>query len=336
MKSGSRSSEHPWAAAYRPAGLIIKLLVTAAALFFIYHRVLTAESELSFSAFFKGIQLNATMIVLLVLSGIMVVLNWGLEIVKWKVLVSSQFLLSWKRSVKGVLSGITFGLFTPNRIGELTGRVLTLEPQQRIDGALLSMVNGLSQTLATLTFGILGTSLLLQQFILVKIGFIPTMILQATVLLVLAFGLLLYYRIDVLSDVFLRMRFLQNYKQHIQVLRSIPASMLTKLYGLSLLRFTTFVAQYIVVFQFLMPGQPIREVLSASVMTLFSITLLPFVPVPDLLLRESFALGYFELYAFDPAGVSIVVFSVWLINVAAPSLIGAMILYTYRFFRGRS
>lgn len=248
-------------------------------------------------------------------------------------LVRVRYPISWRRSIKGVLSGITVGLFTPNRVGEFFGRVLVLDNGQRLEGAFLSMANGIAQTLATLSFGILGLILLLAEFSMSTLGFIPTLIIQTTLVVALLLGTILYYRIDLIQDILLRFERLRKYERQINVFSSLGSDVLTRLYLLSLVRFLTFIGQYIIVFYICMPGQGLLEVLSASILTLFSITLLPFVPIPDLLLRESFALGYFELYGFDPIGVSIVVFLVWGINIALPSVLGTITLFTYRFFK---
>ena len=318
---------------YRVLGLFLKSAISLAVILFIYQRFVSAERQLSVMAFLSGIQLNGSAVILAFAAGLFMALNWSMEVVKWKYLVSSQFELTWKRAAKGVLSGITFGLFTPNRVGEFFGRVLTLGDGQRIKGALLSMVNGIAQTVATLTFGVMGIVLFLFQFGPESLGWIPTIILQATVLLTLCLALILYYRIDLFSELLLRNPRLKKFSEQVQVFASLPNPLLSKIYLLSIVRFATFIVQYLIVFRALMPAQGMLEVLSASILTLFSITLLPFVPVPDLLLRESFALGYFELYQFDPVGVSIVVFVVWGINVALPSVIGAITLFTFRFFK---
>ncbi|NQV53469.1 MAG: hypothetical protein HQ500_09820 [Flavobacteriales bacterium] len=318
---------------YRVLGLVLKSLISLAVILFIYHRFVSAEQQLSVLAFLSGIQLNGGAVALSLAAALFMVLNWSMEVIKWKYLVSSQFDLPWKRAAKGVLSGITFGLFTPNRVGEFFGRVLTLGAGQRVKGALLSMVNGIAQTVATLTFGVLGILLFLYRFGPESLGWIPTIILQSTVLLTLGLAMILYYRIDLFTEFLLRIPRLGKYSEQIQVFASLSNDLLSKIYFLSIVRFATFIVQYLIVFRALMPGQGMLEVLSASILTLFSITLLPFVPVPDLLLRESFALGYFELYQFDPIGVSIVVFVVWGINVALPSVIGAITLFTFRFFK---
>jgi len=49
---------------------------------------------------------------------ILAFLNWGLEAKKWQVLIKNLEPLNYFVALKGVLSGVTLSLNTPNRMGE--------------------------------------------------------------------------------------------------------------------------------------------------------------------------------------------------------------------------
>ncbi|MEX2590199.1 MAG: hypothetical protein WD334_08335, partial [Chitinophagales bacterium] len=53
--------------------------------------------------------------------------NWILESLKWKMLMQRIEPLTFTNSFRSVLSGVTFTMFTPNRIGEYAGRFLFLK-----------------------------------------------------------------------------------------------------------------------------------------------------------------------------------------------------------------
>lgn len=78
-----------------------------------------------------------------------------MEAVKWKNACFS-FTKVLFQSYKSVLSGLTTGFFTPNRIGDPLGRVLFLEPENRPRGIVLSLVGVLGQSFATLFCGMLA------------------------------------------------------------------------------------------------------------------------------------------------------------------------------------
>lgn len=318
---------------YRVIGLSVKLLVSIAAVYYIAQRIQSAESELALGHFFQTILVSSQLPMVLFASVLLMMVNWSMEVVKWKVLIDTQFQVKWKTAFKGVISGVTFGIFSPNRMGEFVGRILALPPERRVLGSLLSFVNGLSQTLATFSFGVIGLIYFVQYFGAEVFGGFATLAIQLTILSSLVLAIMLYFRVDLLSKFLQRFTFLKKYHAHFDVFESLPSAILQRIYHLSLLRFVTFVLQYILIFYLILENPQWLAIIGASVLTLFSTTLVPFLPIPDLLLRETIALSYFDLFEFDLYLVSIAVFSVWAINVALPALMGAVTLFTYRIFR---
>jgi len=318
---------------YRTIGLLLKFLVSAAAIYYIINRIRSAESELALAHFFDAFTGSIRLPVVILLSILLMMINWSMEVVKWKILINTQFDIRWKTAVKGVISGVTFGIFSPNRLGEFVGRVLALSPERRLQGSLLSFVNGLAQTLATFSFGVVGMVYFVQYFGSQVFGGLATLVIQLTIFSSLILAVMLYFRVDLLSNFLKRFSILKKYQNYFDVFEALPASILHKIYHLSLLRFITFIVQYILVFYLILDDPEWMAIIGASVLTLFSTTLVPFLPIPDILLRETIALSYFDLFNFDLYIVSIAVFSVWIINVALPAFIGAFVLFTYRIFR---
>jgi hypothetical protein len=61
--------------------------------------------------------------------------NWALETIKWKYLISSVLPnIKFSESLKSVLAGVTLGVFSPNRTGEVLGRVFSLPFPKRFPG----------------------------------------------------------------------------------------------------------------------------------------------------------------------------------------------------------
>jgi hypothetical protein len=313
----------------------LKLFISTAAIWYIVSKLQNSVVGLELQAFsfssFSKIHLTALGSLVLVVMAV----NWGIEVLKWKWLVETQFSIRWTTAVKGVLSGVTVGVFSPNRIGEFIGRILALSPERRVKASLLAFVNGLSQTMATVTFGVGGMIFLLSRIGEQALGILPTLIFQVVLFLFFLTTLFLYLRIELFSTILLKIKFLKKYKRHLDVFSEIPSAMLHQLYLLSLFRFSTFLAQYLIVFYLLLESTDWWAIGGASALTLFSTTLVPFLPVPEILLRESMALSYFQLFDVDLAMVTYAVLFVWTINVAIPALIGACVLFTYRIFKPR-
>ncbi len=45
-------------------------------------------------------------------------INWGVEALKWKLVVQKAAEVSFIQAYKAVLVGNTYGIFTPNRVGD--------------------------------------------------------------------------------------------------------------------------------------------------------------------------------------------------------------------------
>jgi len=92
----------------------------------------------------------------LVAAVLMVVPNWFLEAVKWRISLRPVESLSLKDSIIGVLKGIPPSLFTPNRVGEAIGRPSVLQKGNRIQGALATAYCGFSQMPVMMMCGVLS------------------------------------------------------------------------------------------------------------------------------------------------------------------------------------
>ena len=77
-------------------------------------------------------------------------INWSIEALKWKISIRHIQRISFLRSFRAVLSGVSFSVNTPNRIGEYLGRVLYIEEGHRLQAISLTIVCSMSQLIITL------------------------------------------------------------------------------------------------------------------------------------------------------------------------------------------
>ena len=87
--------------------------------------------------------------------------NWGIEALKWKVCIQKIQRINFMTAFKAILSGVSFSVSTPNRIGEYLGRVLYMEEGKRIKAVSLTIVGSMSQLIITLLMGCIGFVVLL-------------------------------------------------------------------------------------------------------------------------------------------------------------------------------
>ncbi|RZL30235.1 MAG: hypothetical protein EOO96_18535, partial [Pedobacter sp.] len=131
---------------------LLKVAIVAFAFWFIYNK-LTKHNDLK--AFLKLLDSIPSQQIWLVLGGVFILMlfNWGLEAVKWKQLIQRVEQISLWRSIESVFCGLTWAVFTPNRLGEYGGRVFFLSPKRRIIGVVAMTVGNIGQLVLTNVFG---------------------------------------------------------------------------------------------------------------------------------------------------------------------------------------
>lgn len=80
--------------------------------------------------------------------------NWALELIKWRGLVIQVEEISIKKSVNSILAGILLSLLTPNRVGELGGKLIYIQKEKRFAVLYFNSVCSISQLLITIIVGL--------------------------------------------------------------------------------------------------------------------------------------------------------------------------------------
>ena len=80
-------------------------------------------------------------------------INWGLEALKWQILLRRVEQTSWADAFRGVLAGLSLGFALPAQLGDTAGRVLSLRTRQRGAAIGASLVSGGMQFYVALVFG---------------------------------------------------------------------------------------------------------------------------------------------------------------------------------------
>src|SRR5690606_33009374 len=90
----------------------------------------------------------------------LMLLNWSLETFKWKLAVSKVQQVDFFTAFRAVLSGVSFSVTTPNRVGEYLGRVLYMKEGNRLKAISLTITGSISQLIITLIMGFTGLIIL--------------------------------------------------------------------------------------------------------------------------------------------------------------------------------
>ncbi len=250
-------------------------------------------------------------------------LNWTIEAVKWKVLINEIEKVSFLKSVSAVLTGVTVSFFTPNRSGEFVGRVMHLEPKNRVEASLATFIGSICQLTITLQAGLIALvcSLNLLTSSHTFRGF------HFQVFIVLAI-LLMSFIIIFNSPNWLHkcrnIKWLKRYSDHFIVLRKITSNKILFVYLLSAGRYMVFSFQFYLLLKICGIELFALDLMSKIALSFFFTSLIPSIALGELGVRGSVNLHLFSLNHNNDTTVLVASFLLWLINLAIPALVGAI------------
>src|SRR5689334_6961656 len=68
--------------------------------------------------------LNSPLVWNIVAVIVLMIVNWSIEAIKWKIAVKPIQPVSFLKAFRAILSGVSFSVSMPNRLGEYLGRIL--------------------------------------------------------------------------------------------------------------------------------------------------------------------------------------------------------------------
>jgi hypothetical protein len=294
--------------------LYLKWLISISSIAFIVFKFSKLSAE-QFS-FLKNAVLGTHGLLLMSAISLLMLVNWAIEALKWKMLVKHIQVQSFLAALKSVFIGVTIGLFTPNRAGELIGRVYFIEDDKKLRASLINSIGSLAQVACTFGFGIMALLFFKENWI----SKIPFTTLLSLALLLITISIALYYVVR-------NNMVLQNIIREIVLpFRRIDWTTVTQVVGLSILRYLIFTIQFVLVLQVFTINLSISEMLICIAVNYFLITVIPTYALAEIGVRGTVATAVFGVYGIDALPVISASLIVWMINLAVPALIGTAIL----------
>ena len=251
-------------------------------------------------------------------------LNWWLESVKWKLLVSKVQKINSLNSLKAVLVGISTGFLTPNRVGELVGRVMFLHAENRKGGVTLSLLNSLTQNIIMVLCGVPACVLF---FNASKGNFEMNVTLYLAVLLasLLVFGLI-YFMLPELSRRFKQSRCSDKIKDFTNCLSCYNKPDLLQIMFISLGRYLVFCTQFFFMLRFFCVELSGWQALIAIPTTYLFVTFTPSLAFSDAAVRSSYAVLVIGVFSGQVVNVALASLLIWAVNLVIPLLVGSVLL----------
>jgi uncharacterized membrane protein YbhN (UPF0104 family) len=307
---------------------ILKVLIFITLSFLLYKQVVYHHSFEQVTASFKnGLSAKKQIILLILLLSMF--LNWSLEIIKWRGLVSKIIQIRWLTALKGVMFGIALSLFTPNRVGEFGGRVIAL-PEKRLPAVVATLLGSLSQIVANLVVGGLGLTLYFYYFN--HVDFIPYILIFLWVLL--AVGLpLIYFNLDMVEGILLKIPILKKAKEEIDIIQQYNRKELLRFLILSTSRCLVYYFQYWLTLRFFDIEVSFLSAMVVIPAIFFVQTVIPSFAILGPVLGGNIALTFLDGFSTNGLGIVSANFLLWFVNLILPASFGLLLFVRHRWIQ---
>ncbi len=328
--------------------LIIRLGLIVATYFFIYKQ-LFHQNNLDYvvSSFMEMIG-ESHVFIFLVWIFLLMLVNWGIESLKWQYLIGKVEKVSFLKAYEAILSGISVSVFTPNRIGEWFGRVFILKKANPWSGVFITMVGSLSQLLTTIIIGIISLLFFIPIYFSAteyysEYWFSAAVMIAFTIIVALVLIFLNVTSIPNFIHRLFKKRFI-HFLDYLSVLSSYtPFELLTVLL-FSFLRYCIFTIQFYLLLMMFSVNIPFLHGVMIISIIFFVMTAIPTDTLTGIGVRGSASLYFINLYFNKFAilsdkidiGVTASSISLWIINLAIPALIGTFFVFRLKFFRKKT
>ena len=296
---------------------------------FIYHRVNNNTNLRQFETLISHVSSNQVMTTMAFVVLLMVV-NWVLESFKWQYLARTLVTISIWEAIEAIFCGLTWAIFTPNRIGEYGGRVMFLPNRKRIHGVFAMAVGSFGQNVITNVTGLLASLWFIYYFLSIN-----SWLYLGIAVLIIAFLILLnifYFNIRWLVHLLDRMRFLQKYRRFFDIMGRYSHHELLTVIGYSLARFFVFSFQYYLVIHLLLPELPFFQMMMTVIVFIFIQSALPSLDLLDIGVRSFTAAHLFSYITNQQLAIIAAVSSIWLVNLIIPAALGSVFVLKLKFF----
>jgi hypothetical protein len=326
--------------------LLLQVLIILAAYGFLY-RELFQKRDISESGRLIAERITDRDFIFYLLAALLLMLlNWSVEAVKWRFLISKYEPVPFHRALKAVFSGVTVSVFTPNRIGEYFGRVFILKHLHPLKGVLITFMGSMGQLMATVIAGAFGMIFFLPN--LIDVYVFPSYLfywgIVLTTLIMLVVMIILYLNFSVVSELIKKILpwGREKLEKYIGVFDSYKSGELAHVLLLSLARYGVFTTQFIILLLAFGIHLPVIHYLIIIPVIFLLITIIPSIALSELGIRGSLSLYLFGFYVNtsgemgdeSAAGILAASFLLWFINLAIPALTGTVFIFNLRFFSG--
>lgn len=251
--------------------------------------------------------------------------NWWLESLKFRVLVSKTESINKWDAVKSVYAGNAIGVLTPNKTGTFIGRALFLQDKDTVAIVSSTILGNVAQLTTTALFGFIGYLMIVSfgtQLNFIDQNF-PLYGLLISFILVCLMGLL-FLNPSFVYQLALKLPLLSKFADRISYFKYFNKHELFTVLAFSILRYLVFALQFILLLNLLNADITILSLCSFICVLYMIVTFIPSPFMGNLGTREAVVLILLANYnsAAEVLSASIIL---WVINIAFPAIVGSLL-----------
>jgi len=266
-------------------------------------------------------------VTLLIITLLFVCLNYGLEAKKWQILLSPLQSVGWINSFKSILSGITISIFTPNRTGEVIGKVVYLDLHEKMKAALLNFSGSMAQMICTSLVGLWGTIIYLNFYTFKDIDLPAIQVIYVLAIICTLLSFLIYFNQQKFFTWISNKKWAKKIHISFTNQQQFKTSLQVKVLALSMLRYFVFSSQLVMLLIFCGINAATFQLFLLSTVFFLVMWFLPSFALTELGVRGSVAVLLFQNVSQNISGALLAVVLLWIINVALPALVGCIYVF---------
>lgn len=309
---------------------LLKLTILVLVFWFVYDRIVKDNKNLlEFENMVSALDRGRVIFTMLAVVLLMLV-NWGLESLKWRYLTRSLSPMSVWQAVECVFCGLSWAIFTPNRLGEYGGRVMFLPNRKRIHGVFAMAVGSFGQNVVTNVLGASALVWFLYTFLHLSLIIMAGVTSMAFILIVLM--LIFYFHIQWLVSLLNSIKFLRKFHRFFDIMGKYKTIELMNIMWFCLARFLAFTFQYYLLISMLVPQIPILQMTLIMFVFFFINSAIPSLDMLDLGVRSFTAGTLFSYITHQTIAIVVSVSLVYIINLVIPAILGSIFVFKLKFF----
>lgn len=302
-----------------------KLLLLFSTFGFIFYKIFYAYHLEDLLMQSQQLELGLTQTLFFITAFVLMGFNWMLEASKWQLLINKNETFTYAEALKAVLSGVTLSIITPNQIGDFAGRIIHLKKYNKLKGAIVTVIGHTAQMFMTAAFGLYAMIWFFEDQ--GKITPYLATILYIALFVAIVAGIIAYLNLHVLT----RLKMKEKFKEYFAVFGIYKRKELLQVMIFAFLRYAVFICQYYLFLNLYGVDIGNDKAFVCIIATLCAQSFVPSFILIELGMRGVSALWFFGLYTENVVGVLLSAYTLWIVNLMIPGLLGLAVILRWRF-----